>query len=106
MFLWGVQDEVSNHRRRYRLPGLLQAVEAAGFSVEWASYANISFFLPVLLVRSVMRWLGLRAETEYGINFSLMNGPFSRLFAAERFVLKRGRLPFGVSAVCIARRAD
>jgi len=104
MFLWGVQDDVSNHRRRYTLPSLLSAVEAAGFSVEWSSYANISFFLPVLLVRSVMRWLGLRADTEYGINISLMNGPFSRLFAAERFVLKDGRLPFGVSAVCIARR--
>jgi SAM-dependent methyltransferase len=106
MFLWGVQDDVSNHRRRYTLPGLLKAVEAAGFSVEWASYANISFFLPVLLVRSVMRWLGLRAATEYGINISLMNGPFSRLFAAERFVFNRGRLPFGVSAVCIARRVE
>jgi SAM-dependent methyltransferase len=103
MFLWGVQDDVSNHRRRYTLPGLLKAVEAAGFSVEWSSYANISFFLPVLLVRSVMRWLGLRADTEYGINISLMNGPFSALFAAERFVFKHGGLPFGVSAVCIAR---
>ena len=102
MFLWGVQDDVSNHRRRYTLPSLLKAVEAAGFSVEWSSYANISFFLPVLLVRSVMRWLGLRADTEYGINISLMNGLFSRLFAAERFVLKDGRLPLGVSAVCIA----
>jgi len=104
MFLWGVQDDVSNHRRRYTLPGLLRAVEAAGFAVEWSSYANISFFLPVLVVRSVMRWLGLRADTEYGINISLMNGPFSRLFAAERFILKGGKLPFGVSAVCIARR--
>ena len=106
MFLWGVQDNVSNHRRRYTLPSLLKAVEAAGFSVEWSSYANISFFLPVLLVRSVMRWLSLRAATEYGINIPLLNGPFSRLFAAERFMLNRGRLPFGVSAVCIARRID
>lgn len=104
MFLWGVQDEVSNHRRRYTLPQLLSAVEEAGFAVEWASYANLSFFLPVLVVRAAMRKLRLRAETEYGINISLMNGPFSWLFAAERFVLKRGRFPFGVSAVCIARR--
>ena len=106
MFLWGVQDDVSNHRRRYTLSSLVKAVEEAGFAVEWSSYANISFFLPVLLVRSVMRWLGLRADTEYGINISVMNGPFSRLFAAERFILDRGRLPFGVSAVCIARRVE
>jgi SAM-dependent methyltransferase len=106
MFLWGVQDDVSNHRRRYTLPTLLKAVEAAGFSIEWASYANISFFVPVLVVRSMMRWLGLRAATEYGINISLLNGLFSRLFAAERFILQRGRIPFGVSAVCIARRIE
>jgi SAM-dependent methyltransferase len=106
MFLWGVQDDVSNHRRRYTLPSLVRAVEEAGFAVEWSSYANISYFLPVLFVRSVMRWLGLRASTEYGINISLMNGPFSQLFAAERFVLNGGRLPFGVSAVCIARRVE
>jgi SAM-dependent methyltransferase len=106
MFLWGVQDDVSHHRRRYTLPSLLKAVEAAGFEVEWSSYANVSFFLPVLVVRTVMRWLGLRAATEYGINISLMNGPFSQLFAAERFILKRGSIPFGVSAVCIARRVN
>ena len=106
MFLWGVQDDVSNHRRRYTLPSLLKAVEAAGFAIEWSSYANISFFLPVLLVRSVMRWLGLRADTEYGINISPLNKPFSWLFAAERFIFARGRIPFGVSAVCIARRVD
>jgi SAM-dependent methyltransferase len=106
MFLWGVQDDVSNHRRRYTLPHLLRVVEEAGFSIEWSSYANISFFIPVLLVRTVMRWLSLRAATEYGINISLMNGPFSWLFGAERFIFKRGRLPFGVSAVCIARRVE
>src|SRR5690349_5031002 len=106
MFLWGVQDDVSNHRGHYTLPSLLKAVKGAGFEVEWASYANFSFLLPVLFVLSVMRWLGLRAATKYGINISLMNGPFSALFTAERFVLARGRLPFGVTAVCIARRLD
>jgi SAM-dependent methyltransferase len=106
MFLWGVQDDVSEHRRRYTLPSLLKTVEAAGFSIEWSSYANISFFLPVLVVRSVMRWLGLRADTEYGINISPLNGVFGSLFGAERFVLERGRIPFGVSAVCIARRVE
>ena len=106
MFLWGVQDDVSNHRRRYTLPGLLKVVEAAGFAVERASYANISFFVPVLAVRTSMRWLGLRSASEYGINIPLMNTPFSWLFGAERFVLKRGRFPFGVSAVCVARRVE
>lgn len=106
MFLWGVQDDVSNHRRRYTMPGLLDAMKKAGFSVEWSSYSNISFFFPVLAVRTLMRWLRLRTETEYGINIPFMNRPFSQLFAVERFVFNPGKLPFGVSAVCIAKRAE
>jgi len=104
MFLWGVQDDISNHRRRYTLKGLRRVLSEAGFEIERATYVNLSFFLPVLVVRSVLRWLGLRADTEYGINISPLNGPFARLFAAERFVFERGRIPFGVSAICIARR--
>ena len=106
MFLWGVQDDVSHHRRRYRLPALRKLLEQGGFKVEKASYANITFFVPVLLVRTFMRWLGIRAATEYEINIKKMNMPFSHLFAAERVVLTRSRFPFGVSALCVARRTE
>src|SRR5438034_10140492 len=40
MFLWGVQDDISNHRRRYTLPELKQRLKEAGLAVERASYAN------------------------------------------------------------------
>lgn len=106
MFLWGVQDDVSHHRRRYRLPALRRLLEENGFEIEKATYANISFFVPALLVRTFMRWFRIRTATEYGINVSQMNTLFSKVFAAERFLLTRGRFPFGVSALCIARRVD
>jgi len=106
MFLWGVQDDVSHHRRRYRLPALRRLLEHGGFQVEKASYANITFFVPVLLVRTFMRWFGIRAATEYEINIKKMNTTFSRLFAAERFLLTRGSFLFGVSALCVARRIE
>ena len=51
MFLWGVQDDVSNHRRRYRLPELERVLAQAGFEIERSTYANITFFLPILLAR-------------------------------------------------------
>ncbi|MGQ0762873.1 MAG: class I SAM-dependent methyltransferase [Acidobacteriota bacterium] len=104
MFLWGVQDDVSNHRRRYTRKQLIEAVTAAGLEVETISYANFTFFLPVLLVRWTMRVLKLKADTEYGINISPLNGLFAKLFAAERFVLKRAGFPFGVSLLCVARK--
>ena len=43
MFLWGVQDDMSHHRRRYTLAGLQRVVRAAGFEIERATYANITF---------------------------------------------------------------
>jgi len=104
MFLWGVQDDVSNHRRRYDRADSIAKVKSAGFEIENAGYANFTFFFPVLIIRSLMRWFGIRTETEYGINLPTLNPPLAQLFAAERFVLKRGGFPFGVSIICLARK--
>ncbi|HKC64379.1 MAG TPA: class I SAM-dependent methyltransferase [Pyrinomonadaceae bacterium] len=106
MFLWGVQDEVSNHRRRYRMPELRRAVEKAGFKVERTTYANITFFMPVLLIRKFMRLTGIRTETENSINVSALNGLFGRVFGAETALLRHMNIPFGVSGLCVARRVE
>jgi SAM-dependent methyltransferase len=106
MFLWGVQDDVSNHRRRYRLKELERVVERAGFEVERATYANITFFAPILLVRTFMRLARLRPPSEFKINVPAFNGVLGRVFGAERFWLGRLNFPFGVSALCVARRKD
>ncbi|HYY58662.1 MAG TPA: class I SAM-dependent methyltransferase, partial [Pyrinomonadaceae bacterium] len=104
MFLWGVQDDVSNHRRRYTLSHLRSVVSQAGLEVERATYANITFFAPILLVRTLMRATGLRTDSENNINVAAFNGLFGRLLGAESSILRRANLPFGVSAVCVARR--
>ena len=106
MFLWGVQDDVSNHRRRYTLAGLQRAVREAGFEVERATYINITFFVPILLVRTLMRAFGLRTESENNINVSALNGIFGRVLGAESSLLRRMNFPLGVSAICVARRVD
>ena len=106
MFLWGVQDEVSHHRRRYRLNELRQAVTAAGFEIERTTYANITFFLPVLLVRKFMRLTGIRTETENNINLPAMNRIFGAILGGERHWLRYLNIPFGVSGLCVARRID
>ena len=106
MFLWGVQDDVSNHRRRYTLKGLKRAFSEAGFEVERASYANISFFAPILLGRLFMRASGLRPESENNITVRFLNGAMGKLLGAERALLRYLNFPFGVSIICVARRID
>jgi SAM-dependent methyltransferase len=104
MWLWGVQDDVSHHRRRYTLPQLRASVERAGLSVERATYANLTFFAPILAGRLLMRALKLRPATENKINVPALNGALGRFFGAEAFWLRRLNFPFGVSAVIVARK--
>jgi len=104
MWLWGVQDDISHHRRRYRLPELRQAVERAGLHVERATYANITFLVPTLLGRVFMRLTGLRPASESNINIAAFNGVLGRILGAESWWLQRMNFPFGVSIVCVARR--
>ena len=106
MFLWGIQDDVSNHRRRYRLPELSQVLERAGFVIERTTYANITFFLPILLLRKLMRLTGLKTSSENNINISTMNRVLGWVLGAESTVLRYMNLPFGVSGLCVARRTD
>ncbi len=106
MFLWGLQDDVSNHRRRYRLPELRRVLEQAGFEIERTTYANITFFMPILLVRKLMRLTGIKAESENNITVGALNGLLGRLFGAESVVLRYMNIPFGVSGLCVARLKD
>ena len=103
MFLWGVQDDVSHHRRRYTLPELRRAVEQAGFEVERTTYANIAFFAPILFIRKLMRLTGMRASSENNINVPALNGLFGSVLGAEGRLLRYMNLPFGVSGLCVAR---
>lgn len=103
MFLWGLQDDVSNHRRRYRLPELHRVLAQAGFEVERSTYANITFFAPILLIRQLMRLTKVKAETENNINVPALNGLFGWLLGSESTILRYMNLPFGVSGLCVAR---
>ena len=105
MFLWGLQDDVSHHRRRYRLPQLARVLEQAGLEVERTTYANITFFLPILVIRKLMRLTGIKAESENNINVSTFNGVLGKLLGAESWFLRYINLPFGVSGLCVAKKS-
>ncbi|MEP6741965.1 MAG: class I SAM-dependent methyltransferase [bacterium] len=104
MFLWGVQDDISNHRRRYTMAGLKEAVRKAGFEIERASYVNLSFFAPIFFGRLLMRVTGVRPASENNITIGALNGFLGKLFGAERFLLRHLNFPFGVSIICVGRR--
>jgi SAM-dependent methyltransferase len=104
MFLWGVQDDISNHRRRYTLAELKHVVREAGFKVERASYVNISFFAPVFFGRLLMRVFRLRPESENNLTIGFLNGVLGKILGAESWFLRYMNFPFGVSIICDARK--
>lgn len=104
MWLWGVQDDVSNHRIRYTKKQIVGRLKKAGFTVERATYANWTFFAPILAGRTLMKIAGIKPESENNVNVSALNGLFGKLFATERFWLKNFGFPFGVSIVVVAKK--
>jgi SAM-dependent methyltransferase len=106
--LWGLQDEVAMHKRRYRLPELLSVCRSAGFSVTRASYFNTFLFAPIALLRLAER--ALPRKPQRSSDFELggsgrANSALASIFGSERRLLRRMDLPFGVSAFALLRKA-
>ncbi len=104
MWLWGVQDDISNHRIRYTKKQIVERLEKAGFEIERATYANWTFFAPILGGRTLMKITGIKPESENNVNISALNGIFGKIFSAEKHWLKRADFPFGVSIVVVAKK--
>ena len=104
MWLWGVQDDISNHRIRYTRKEIVERLEKAGFTIERATYANITFFAPILAGRVLMKLTGIKPESENNVNVSALNGFFGKIFSSEKYWLKNANFPFGVSIVIVAKK--
>jgi SAM-dependent methyltransferase len=106
-FLWSLQDEVSNHKRRYVASHLSAVILRAGLLVDRLTYAN-TFLFPVIfggrLVLKVLRRLDGSIQNENALHPGWSNGILRRIFEAEAPVLRRMRFPFGVSILAVARK--
>lgn len=105
MWLWGVQDDISHHRIRYTKKQIVDRLKAAGYEIERATYANFTFFAPILGGRTIMKLTGVKPESENNINISALNGLFGKIFSVESLWLKNLNFPFGVSIVVVARKS-
>jgi len=103
-FLWGIQDRVTGHKRRYTRKQIVNRLKEMGFDILRSSYFNFFLFFPILVARWMIRLFHLKIESENEINSPLINLLLKVLFSVEIHVLKYFSFPFGVSIFCVARK--
>ncbi len=104
-------DDLSMGKTRYSLKELKSMIEEAGFVVDYATYFNAMMFLPVVMLKILESIFPPKPHTEgervkeielppVWLNYLLLG-----VFKMEIMLIKLfGKLPFGVSCLCIAHK--
>jgi SAM-dependent methyltransferase len=108
-FLWGDQDEVNLHKRRYVAAEVRDRLTANGFHVLRLTYINAFMFAPIAAIRMLRRMEHrLRPRTAHQSDFRYpaprpVNFLLGWIFGAEAAIVRRFDIPFGVSIVALAQ---
>jgi SAM-dependent methyltransferase len=109
-FLWGDQDEVNMHKRRYNARELRARLVESGFDVVRISYMNAVLFAPIAAVRLARRLehrLRPRIQVQSDFRYPAprpVNFLLAAVFGAEGPILRRVNIPFGVSILALAQK--
>lgn len=101
--LWSDHDVQHHHKRRYRYSSLKRVFDETGLRVRHMTYYNTWLF-PVIAAVRLFRKLIPSRETGQDVRVPspLANGVLKALFASERHLVTRMRLPFGTSLLAVA----
>lgn len=105
-WMWGVQDEVAHHFRRYNMESLLSLFRGEpGLAVIKKTYFNTFLFVPIAAVRLASRLFKIKnRESDFDINGSFLNRILYRIFNLEAEFLKYVSFPFGVSILLVLKK--
>lgn len=104
--LWGGQDVVSEHRRRYTRTGLRHTFARACLPDPYITYFNMLLLPPIAAIRWTRRLLGLseRSRSDFqDTRPGWINNILTRVFACERHLVCRVPMPLGVSLLATLR---
>lgn len=115
-WLWSDHDRLSGHYRRYSLTTLTQALRAAGYRVDYATYFFWCLPLPILFLRALPSKWRRRDDRTFAISRSQhaaggagLRRVAEAIFSFEtRQIARGGSVPFGGSCLVVAsaERAD
>lgn len=93
-WLWSTHDEFLHHKRRYTAGELRSKAKAAGMTPDTLSYFNTILF-PLAAAARLLRQAGTAVPP------ASLNRAFHAIFGAERLIVGRLSLPFGVSLLAV-----
>jgi ubiquinone/menaquinone biosynthesis C-methylase UbiE len=99
--LWRSHDDVTHTGRRFSVDDLRTMATDAGLEVITATGAYTFLVPPAYVLGKLERG---KAKSDVGRNESGMGGLLGLLARAERRLLRRWSLPFGLSVIVIARK--
>lgn len=102
--LWGLQDDVGQHKRRYTRKELIEKLDRAGFVVDRCFYFNYLLFVPIWLARRVIRIINLKIKSEGELNSPTINFFLKSIFLCDVATAEFIKPNFGVSALALVRK--
>jgi len=102
--LWGLQDEVAHHKRRYRIADLRKKIHSSGLQIRKAYHFNYLLFPPIWLARRLISLCGIKRASESQFNFPAINRLLFWTFLVDIRTAPTLRPPFGVSIMLVARK--
>jgi SAM-dependent methyltransferase len=99
--LWRGHDEVTHTARRFSLEEMRRLVRRSGLELVRATGAY-SFLVPPALVMGVLE--RGKNKSDVGRNQSGLGGVLGHVAGAERALLRKVDLPFGLSVIAIGRK--
>jgi hypothetical protein len=101
--LWGLQDELAHHKRRYVLGDFRKRITQCCMNCDEIFYFNYLLFVPIFLARQLIRVLRIRLDSEGQVNSPLINRVLTGIFAFDVWAARKARVPFGVSICAVVR---
>lgn len=102
--LWGLQDDRSHHKRRYRLNALVEQVKAVSLDIRRRYYFNYLLFVPIWLARQIIRFASVKLSSENEVNTPIINSLLNLIFRLDVATAPILHPPFGVSALIVAQK--
>jgi SAM-dependent methyltransferase len=104
--LWGLQDVVAHHKRRYRMKPLLRKMRAAGLEPCRYYHFNYLLFAPIWIARRLIDGLGIKRDSEAEFNTPFLNFLMSAVFAFDISTAPFLYPPFGASILATGKKSD